>query len=1240
MISCRIEDAMEWLIPLIVDNVFGYLLEQSGAGEKIRSKFLPDPGKAAFGRALQKALLDFAQQYPEWAASCFDRHFLEHDGAPVLAQLLLRDGQPEPTTLARCWASSLNGNGTSLQEARLQKLRPIAAYFLHSLEHELKAEPTLRDFLNDRALELASHELTTLTDDVHAIRDYLQPVKDLAESTRSYLRWVIERNLYLDPRGTYQTQRQVQVKLEDAYISLRAQRDDVSNAVDRYLLGQELAALETQLARSALDLVEAEDRREQVMARFMGGSRAALEKTHVLDLAEVATSFERLVILGDPGSGKTTLLRYLALKHAQALYEHRPEASPELGPARFPLLLRIADYAEYGLPQGKALSEFLTDYCRKYECASRQLTDVLVTQLRQGNCLILLDGLDEVAETDERLKVVQQIEAFVQHYGQDGNRFIVSSRVAGYRTVHLNASFNHYLVCEMDEEQIEAFLQAWCPAVEAAQTPELSAEARAFTAGLEIEGIMHAIKDSPGVRRLAANPLLLRILALIHRTGAQLPQRRIELYRLAADTLARTWRVAQGVPESALVEESYLTRLLGRLAYWLHVNKPTGIATEREVYQELGQAWAAIKGLSWEEDHPDILHEVKKFLRQVREHTGLFVERAPGRYGFMHLTFEEYYAARYLVARSKTRARLIRQHLHDPRWREVILLALGFVSLDSPEDAAELVETAILARGEEAQDLGFQPSKYEKLLGRDYRFALRCLEDQIPVSPRIQRQLLDRLANEMLYQSGSMRYERYKRAINGRLRALKESKAAELLAELLKRNLHDPDRDVSLHAAQSLIRLGRRSSEVLETLRSYLHDENRDRFIQAARGLIEAKQVSEDVLSRLIDISCSAQEAQIYIQWRSAMDAFGLIDLVEHIPAAPLYQLLATERPGRFYIVALQLHKVEEQDRVKLLYELIKAFRSRDKFIQELAVIALRFIRSDYLSSELLQALSRDWEKTGIKVRAKLIGILWSIDYTSRATEFAIIKLLRSKNPYVRRYVLTQACCYLGNLKPEKRPGWVIAKIRYMAFHDQHPGVRRAALRVLCFLSPSGSILDAIVLQVVQNESPLVGVNYSLNVLLKPDCLSEQTIQVLNECLLHKDENVRYKAAYCLKLLGVINDQIISVLYAALQHSTDLEMQIEATKLAGSLSQGEETTLEALLRGLDHEDYRLRNAYAKALAQIGARCPAARDDIEQRLLRLLHDPQFQSYDKGEGRFKYNAVFDSLWQLMDKSAAST
>ncbi len=244
--------------------------------------------------------------------------------------------------------------------------------------------------------------------------------------------------------------------------------------------------------------------------------------------------------------------------------------------------------------------------------------------------------------------------------------------------------------------------------------------------------------------------------------------------------------------------------------------------------------------------------EVRKFLAAVREHTGLFVERAPRRYGFMHLTFEEYYVARYLVARSKTRAKLIRQHLHQPRWEEPILLALGFVGLEYPAEASELVETAILAEGEEAIELGFTPSEHEDLLGRDYLFALRCLGDNIPVHAKLLKRLIDRLAHELLHRIGSARFQRYEQVLRERLAYLRGSAGAYILLPLLVTALYDVKANIRFAAGRSLGQLGQSSPEAITALITALHDAEASVRSAAAWSLGQLGQTSPEVNTALL----------------------------------------------------------------------------------------------------------------------------------------------------------------------------------------------------------------------------------------------------------------------------------------------------------------------------------------------------------------------------------------------------
>ena len=75
-----------------------------------------------------------------------------------------------------------------------------------------------------------------------------------------------------------------------------------------------------------------------------------------------------------------------------------------------------------------------------------------------------------------------------------------------------------------------------------------------------------------------------------------------------------------------------------------------------------------------------IAGKVGNLIKIVQEDVGLLAARGQFLYGFLHLTFQEYLAALYLIRSQDTAAEEIISRLDDPRWREPILLALGHIS--------------------------------------------------------------------------------------------------------------------------------------------------------------------------------------------------------------------------------------------------------------------------------------------------------------------------------------------------------------------------------------------------------------------------------------------------------------------------------------------------------------------------------------------------------------------------------
>ena len=113
-----------------------------------------------------------------------------------------------------------------------------------------------------------------------------------------------------------------------------------------------------------------------------------------------------------------------------------------------------------------------------------------------------------------------------------------------------------------------------------------------------------------------------------------------------------------------------LIKILRPLAFWMHQHPEVSAIPLDELNKRLLWQFSR-RGIT--EDEAD--RRTEAFLQTVRGETGIMIERGKNRYGFLHLTFEEFFAAQELEQeKEETRSTFIKKHLHKSRWREVIRL--------------------------------------------------------------------------------------------------------------------------------------------------------------------------------------------------------------------------------------------------------------------------------------------------------------------------------------------------------------------------------------------------------------------------------------------------------------------------------------------------------------------------------------------------------------------------------------
>jgi hypothetical protein len=351
----------------------------------------------------------------------------------------------------------------------------------------------------------------------------------------------------------------------------------------------------------------------------------------------------RLYILGKPGAGKTTFLKYLV---------HQTIIADELD--KLPIFVTLREWdASY-----VDLIDFITQ--QFYICDFPDAKQFIEYLLETGRAIVLFDGLDEVPEHEEqRKRMTEELQKFWRKYQE--TQMIITCRIAA--TDYSFTEFTYIEMADFSEQQVDNYALNWFR--------KEPLKARAF---------LNELKrlENRGLYDLAHSPLLLSMICLAYDESLTIPKRQVELYEDALDALLKKWDASRNIHRDEIYKKLSLGRkrqMFSRIAAEAF-EKGKIFFLEGQLIQSIEQY---LKNLP--PDDSGELADGESVLQAIVAQHGILVERAVNIYAFAHLTFQEYYTARYIIenAHHGTLSNLVHR-LSDNRWREVTLLTASLLN--------------------------------------------------------------------------------------------------------------------------------------------------------------------------------------------------------------------------------------------------------------------------------------------------------------------------------------------------------------------------------------------------------------------------------------------------------------------------------------------------------------------------------------------------------------------------------
>jgi len=401
------------------------------------------------------------------------------------------------------------------------------------------------------------------------------------------------------------------------------------------------------------------------------GERAQGDKTPEKALEYAVTRSRMLLIIGEPGSGKTTIINHFALSSNIKLSGFKEPV---------PLLYMPLRKMDASGDVEKSLAEKLSNCFEPHLEIDKSFFD---DRLKNQKSLVLLDGLDEISDNEQRIQVCIWLSEAAKEW--DKAFFVITTRGKGFGEEERNAlkiKKTTAYVKPFTIPQQNDFLKKWFCATylrnlyrDKKESDELQKQQTREAALKTAEELAKylAQPENTGLRELAAIPLLLQIMAILWKQNKTIPDDREELYRIALDYLLYSRENDRNI--KPLLPPKQAKLLLAPISLWMQDDE-IDTAEEIDMHQKM-------------QDEIEKLEEKKFRALYAVDICDNFVKRAGvlGRSGktylFSHKTFREYLVSIQLlnsVNDEDKRLQMLVDQVGNPWWNEPLLFFMAQVS--------------------------------------------------------------------------------------------------------------------------------------------------------------------------------------------------------------------------------------------------------------------------------------------------------------------------------------------------------------------------------------------------------------------------------------------------------------------------------------------------------------------------------------------------------------------------------